>query len=791
MVPVPAAADLVGAGRVAGPDAGVRAARHVTVTGVVQGVGFRPFVDRLARRHALAGWVRNTAGAVEIEVEGAPLDLEHFAADLRTDAPPLARVLVVRVEQIAPRGGSDFAILESRDDPAATPAVPADVALCDACAKEFDDPGNRRFMYPFITCTDCGPRHTVIERLPYDRARTTMQAFPLCAACTREYQTPGDRRYHAESTSCPRCGPRLWAERAERTEAAEAREPAPAMCSLSALAAAAAWLHAGLVVAVRGMGGFHLAADATDDAAVRRLRERKGRESKPFAVMVRDIEEGRSLAVLDARAESFLASPERPVVLVPARAGTVAPSVAPGLSTIGLLLPSTPLHLLLLRWVGRPLVMTSGNLSEEPIAASNAEARSRLAGVADGFLLHDREITARVDDSVVRPAASGAIILRRARGHAPLPIHMSVPAPRPLLAVGAELKHTFALARGDAVWVSPHLGDLSRLETLEHARATLAHYGALFRVEPEVVAHDLHPGYLSTRWAGELGLPRIGVQHHHAHVAAVLAEHGRTGPAIGLAFDGTGYGEDGRIWGAEVLVADLAGYRRLAHLRYVPLAGGDRAIRAPWRSLAGYGSLDPVLAAALEPALAAAPARARAVCSAQIASHLNAPLASSMGRLFDAASCLLGLRMESQYEGQAAMELEALAGRREGALLPFPLAEGQDPRVLDPIPLLLALAEGRRRGDDPADLAASFHETVARAAIQMARTAADATGHDLVVLSGGSFQNARLLDRCMALGAEAGLVMLRPHRLSPNDGAISFGQAAVAAARLSQGALPA
>jgi hydrogenase maturation protein HypF len=760
-----------------------RAASHLTVTGVVQGVGFRPFVNRLALRHALAGWVRNTAGTVEIEVEGAPRDLEEFAAELRIDAPPLARIQGVRTEPITPRGGHDFAIIESCDEPGAAPAVPADVALCKACAKEFDDPRNRRFMYPFITCTDCGPRHTVIERLPYDRARTSMRAFPLCRACASEYATPGDRRHHAESISCPTCGPRLWAERGVTAKP----ERAPAMSAFSALAASASWLRDGLIVAIRGMGGFHLAADATNDAAVRRLRERKGREAKPFAVMVRSIEDAHALGVLSADAKGLLVSAERPVVLVPAREGAVAPSVAPGLSTIGLLLPSTPLHLLLLGRVGRPLVMTSGNLSEEPIAADNDEARARLGNVADGFLLHDREITARVDDSVVRPAASGPILLRRARGHAPLPIH-TLPATRPILAVGAELKHTFALARGDTTWVSPHLGDLSRLETLEHARATLAHFGTLLRFEPEVVAHDLHPGYLSTRWALETGLPAIGVQHHHAHIAAVLAEHGLAGPAVGLAFDGTGYGEDGHIWGAEVLVADLTGYRRVAHLRYVPLAGGDRAIRSPWRSLAGFASLDPALLSAVEPALATIDPRERRVCAAQIASRLNAPMASSMGRLFDAAACLLGLRLESQYEGQAAMELEACAGRRRGEVLPFPLLPSPEPWVLDPIPLLLALAEGRRRGDDPADLAASFHETVARAAIQGARAAADASGLDLVVCSGGSFQNARLLDRCLALGADAGLVMLRPHRLSPNDGAISFGQAAVAAARLSQGA---
>ena len=761
-----------------------RAASHVTVTGVVQGVGFRPFVDRLARRHALAGWVRNTAGSVEIEVEGTPEHLRQFAAELRADAPTLAQIRTVQVEAIAPFGRSDFAILDSRDEPSAVPAVPADVAMCDACLAEFRDQDNRRFMYPFITCTDCGPRYSVIERLPYDRERTSMRAFRLCSRCAEEYATPGDRRYRAESCSCPMCGPRLWAEPA--MEAAPA--PAPAMSSFSALAAAGSWLRAGKIVAIRGMGGFHLAVDATDEVAVQRLREHKGRESKPFAVMVPGIEKARTIAVLSEEAEALLRSAERPVVLLQARPGRLAPSVAPGLSTVGLLLPSTPLHLLLLEWAGRPLVMTSANLSEEPIAAGNDEARARLRLVADGFLLHDREITARVDDSVVRPAVSGPILLRRARGHSPLPLGTGVHTPRPVVALGAELKHTFALAQGDTAWVSPHLGDLSRLETLEHARATLDHYRALFRVDPEVVAHDLHPGYLSTRWAQELGLPAIGVQHHHAHVAAVLAEHRVAGPAVGLAFDGTGHGEDGLTWGAEVLVADLAGYRRIAHLRYIPLAGGDRAIRAPWRSLAGFATLDPGLALAVEPALSHVAPRHRGICAAQLTRHLNTPLASSMGRLFDAVACLLGLRLEMQYEGQAAMELEALAVSGQSMLLPFPLMQSAEPWVLDPVPLLLSLAERKQRGDPPADLAASFHETVARASVRVARAAADAAGVDMVVLSGGTFQNARLMDRCMALGAAAGLTMLRPQRLSPNDGAISFGQAAVAAARLSQGA---
>jgi hydrogenase maturation protein HypF len=547
--------------------------------------------------------------------------------------------------------------------------------------------------------------------------------------------------------------------------------------------AAATALLAGAIVAIRGMGGFHLAVDATSDPAVRRLRERKQREAKPFAVMVASLADAERLVTLDPASAELLASRERPIVLLPAHPGNgIAASVAPALGTLGVMLASTPLHLLLLDAVQRPLVMTSGNLTDEPIAAANDEARARLGALADHFLLHDREIVARCDDSVLRPAASGPVFLRRARGYAPLPLDLPVPAPVPLLAVGAQLKHTFALAPGDAAWLSPHQGDLDHLETLEHVEATLRHYRALFRVTPEVVVHDLHPGYLSTRFALESGLRPIGVQHHHAHVAAVMAEHGETSRVVGLAFDGTGYGEDGKVWGAEVLVADLVSAERVGQLRYAPLPGGDKAVRTPWRSLAGFLSLERGAMKHAERAFAGVASNERTLCEQQIARGLNAPLASSMGRLFDAAACALGLRTESLFEGQAAMELEALAGTAAGADLPFPELDG----IMDPVPLLVALADERAKGTDPAALAAGFHDAVARTAATLAGRAAATAGVTTVALGGGSFQNVRLLDGVIGLLEGRGLRVLRPRRLSPNDGAISFGQAAVAAARLSR-----
>ncbi len=753
---------------------------RVSVTGVVQGVGFRPFVHRLALRHGLAGGVRNSAGDVQIEVEGAAAAVDGFLRALTVEAPPLARIERVATEPVPARGQGGFVILPSTDAADRRQPVSPDVALCAACEAELWDPANRRYRYPFITCTDCGPRFTVIEAMPYDRERTSMRAFAMCEACAREYGSAGDRRHHSETNSCPACGPRVWLE-AEGTTNGRRR-------SDDAIRAAAALLADGKIVAIRGLGGFHLAVDATNETAVRRLRARKHREAKPLAVMVRTLDEARAIARVGPAEAELLTSRERPIVLLKTDPGLsgLAPSVSPGLDTVGVMLAYTPLHHLLLERVCRPLVMTSGNASEEPIAIANDDARQRLAGIADAFLLHDREIVARYDDSVVRVVCGAPLFLRRARGYAPLPIDLPIESPVPLVAVGPHLKHTFTLVHGRRAYLSQHIGDLENLETLEHFQITLGDFRRLFRIEPAVAVRDLHPGYLSTRVAGDLGLGRtMTVQHHHAHVAAVLAEHGVTGPAVGVAYDGTGYGDDGHTWGAEILITDLTGYRRAGQLRYAPMPGGDLAARRPWRAAAGYLSLEPAAAAAFAPAFAGIEPAKQILVQQQLTARLNTPLASSMGRLFDAAAAVLGVRHVAAYEGQAAMELEALAGDRPAQPLPFPVRPGPDGRwELDPIPLLVALGERRRRGASVPELAAAFHESVAAATAELVARVAAATWLGTVVLGGGCFQNARLLATLRARLEARGLRVLAPRALSPNDGAVSYGQAAVAAALL-------
>jgi hydrogenase maturation protein HypF len=752
----------------------VRTGARLSVRGVVQGVGFRPFVHRLAVQWRLAGWVRNASGDVQIHVEGAPEDIAAFRLGLGRDAPPLAHIDEVRCEACAPANLRAFTILESRTEQGRRQAVSPDVALCAACEAELFDRHNRRYRYPFITCTDCGPRFTIIEAMPYDRERTSMRAFTQCRTCSREYETPGDRRYHSETNSCPRCGPRLW------IAGSDTQTP---------LEDAARLLLEGKIVALRGLGGFHLAVDATNDHAVARLRARKEREAKPFAVMVRTLAEARRIATVGEAEAKLLSSRERPIVLLHRRPGRgLAPWVAPGLDTVGVMLAYTPIHHLLCELVGRPLVMTSGNRSDEPIAISNDDAQVRLAGIADAFLLHDRNIVARYDDSVMRVVEGTGVCLRRARGYAPLPLRLPLACPKPLVAVGPHLKNTFTLVHGIDAYVSQHIGDLENLETLEHWRAAFDAYRRLFRLEPEVAVRDLHPGYMSTRIAGDLGLERIiSVQHHHAHIAAVLAEHGVTERAIGIAFDGTGYGDDGNVWGGEFLEADLATYRRAGHLRYARLPGGDLAAREPWRAALGYLALDPDAAHAFTYILDAVHINVRNIALQQMARALNAPFASSIGRLFDAAGAVLGVSLDNQYEGQTAMRLETLAGTRRAQPLPFPMTVMPDGMwILDPLPLLIALGEMRAGGVAIDELAARFHESVAAGADQLAaRLAADA-GTKIVALAGGCFQNARLLISLRARLAARGLRVLTPRRLGPNDGAVSYGQAAVAAALLSR-----
>jgi hydrogenase maturation protein HypF len=714
---------------------------------------------------------------VRIRVEGSAGEIARFTRELVKEAPPLARIDSLGGTSVSPEGYGAFAVIRSDTEAQGRLPVSPDVAVCQACTDEMEDPSNRRYRYPFITCTDCGPRFTVIESMPYDRERSTMRAFRQCPDCLREYRDPESRRYHSETNSCPACGPKVWLEAEGRGRVDGER----------ALAVAAKLLLQGRVLAVRGLGGFHLAALASDEMGVRRLRARKEREAKPLAIMVADVHEARRLALVGDAEAGLLESRERPIVLLERlNHAPLARAVAPRLAHVGVMLAYTPLHRLLLQAVGRPLVMTSGNRSDEPIATGNEEARGRLSDIADALLLHDREIVARYDDSLVRTAGDDVVFLRRARGYAPLPVPLPVPVSRCVLAVGPHLKNTFTVAHEGDAWVSQHVGDLENFETLQHFQDALERFKTLFRLEPEAVVRDLHPTYLSTRVAEETGLEELPpVQHHHAHVAAVMGEHRRTAPTLGLAFDGTGFGDDGRVWGCEFLEADLTGFVRRGMLRYSPLPGGDVAARAPWRSALGYASLAEDGADDLKLAFEGVDATERAVAEQQIHRRVNAPMASSLGRLFDAAAAVLGVRRLAAYEGQAPMELEALAGGIAADPLPLPFSlDEQGVWVLDPLPLLTALGSLRARGDSVTRLAARFHEGVAQGTAELAKRICRERNLDTVALSGGCFQNARLLGGVRRRLEDVGLRVLVPHALGPNDGAVSYGQAVVAAARM-------
>jgi hydrogenase maturation protein HypF len=711
--------------------------------------------------------------------QGAPADVDRFLDGMASELPPLARIDGLEVTESETARLDGFRVVASDVATVGRLPVSPDVAMCEACERELLDPTDRRYRYPFITCTDCGPRFTVIEEMPYDRERSTMAAFAQCPECLREYEDPADRRYHSETNSCPTCGPTVWLE-----AVGESR-----IEGFDAVVGAARLLAEDRIVAIRGLGGFHLAVDARSEAAVSRLRSRKARGAKPLAVMVRRLVDAERLAHVSNAEAALLTSRERPIVVLRMREGArIAPSIAPGLGSVGIMLAYTPLHVLLLEaFGGRPLVMTSGNASDEPIATGNDEARVRLASIADAFLLHDREIVARYDDSLLRVVDDRPVLLRRSRGYAPMPLRLPVPAPEPVLAVGPHLKNTFTLAQGGDAYVSQHIGDLENLETLAHFQDALTRFETLFRIEPCWVVRDLHPGYLSTRIAEESGILELpAVQHHHAHIAAVMAEHGVTDPVLGLAFDGTGYGTDGRVWGFEVLEADLRDFRRLAHQRYAPLPGGDKAARSPWRALLGYSSLEEDGWSWADRPLSHAPVTEVTVTRHQISRKLNAPLASSMGRLFDAAAAALGLRMESDYEGQAAMELESLAASAtHDRLLPFPVVEnGRGLPVFDPVPLLAALARERARGARVDELARAFHETLASTVCDLALRLCEERSLDRVALGGGCFQNALLLSSIRHRLEEGGASVLTPRALGPNDGSVSYGQAVVASARM-------
>ena len=734
--------------------------RHrLQVRGVVQGVGFRPFVHRLATRLGLSGHVGNDASGVFAEVEGPAAAVAALERALRAEPPPMARVDGVEVVPIGAVGEVGFRIVASRPTASTPTFVAPDVAVCDDCLGEMHDPADRRFRHPFVTCTNCGPRFTITARLPYDRPNTTMAAFPLCPACTAEYHDPADRRFHAQPLACPACGPTL---------------------SLP-IAAAQKALAAGRIVAVKGLGGYHLACDPFSDAAVGRLRERKGRVAKPFAVMARDLDVVRTLAAVDAEEARLLSSPARPVVLLRRLTGRtrLADGVAPGNPLIGVMLPYSPLHHLLLEGP-EALVMTSGNLTDEPIAYQDDDARRRLAGLADVWLGHDRPIHVPCDDSVVRVVGGDELPIRRSRGYTPLPVRLPFDAP-PSLAVGGELKTTFCLASGPSAWMSQHIGDMGSVETLAAFERSTAQFQALYGVSPELVVADLHPGYHTRQWAERQVAEPVLVQHHHAHVASLMAEHAVPADeaVVGVVFDGTGYGPDGAIWGGEILVAGYAAFERAAHLANVPLPGGDATIRRPYRAALAH------LRAAgipwdddLPPVTAAADGELD-VLRRQLERGTRCVPTSSMGRLFDAVSSLLGLRQTVTYEAQAAIELEALATRADLDAAPvYAFGPG-----FSATPLLRAIVNDLRQGRDQALIAAGFHRAVATEVADAARRIRARTGIARVGLTGGVFQNAllTLLTRSQLTGD--GFDVMTHRVVPPNDGGLALGQIAVAAAQ--------
>lgn len=753
--------------------------------GVVQGVGFRPFVYNLARRHGLAGFVLNSPRGVFIEIEGEASAAEAFVAALPAEAPPLVRIdEMVRTEMPAV-GDSAFVIRESTTEGSAFALVPPDICVCDACLAETRDAENRRFDYPFTNCTNCGPRYSIIVDVPYDRPLTTMAEFAMCAECRREYENPENRRFHAQPNACAVCGPRLML--------AGSAGPMPAEeTTRGILEWVAEVLRGGGIVAWKGLGGYQLACDARQPGAVEELRRRKRRSEKPFAVMVADAESAAKLCFVSAAEREALEGRERPIVLLRRRPGALlAEAVSPGNSTTGVMLPCTPMHDVLFRiarerWGEEPaLIMTSGNISEEPIVTENAEAEEQLAGIADLFAHHNRRIHTRVDDSVVRVAAGATMLLRRARGYAPQPVWLGR-GEAEVLACGAQQKNTLCLTRAGFALPSQHLGDLENFETLRFFEETLERMKRLFHVQPTVVAHDLHPGYLSTQRALQMeGVRHIGVQHHHAHIASCMAEHGLEGRVLGVAWDGTGFGTDGTVWGGEFLAAEYTGFERYARLRPVLLAGGDAAVREPWRVARSYllDAFDGTIPPGWD---GMAPAERVRIVDTMLQRGVQTMATSSAGRLFDAVAALIGLRQTVSFEGQAAMMLEAAAADGEGESYEF-VVGGSEPAEVDLRPMIRQIAAEVKRGEPQRRMAARFHQTLVAAIVEICCRMRAALQLDRVCLSGGCFQNALLLEGCVArLRAESFAVYFQ-RTIPANDGGISLGQAAVACEMLRLG----
>ncbi|MEA2024410.1 MAG: carbamoyltransferase HypF [Actinomycetota bacterium] len=740
--------------------------RRLRISGIVQGVGFRPFVYGLAGGMGIAGFVGNDTDGVFVEVEHDAETLDRFVTELEASAPPAARIQRITSEDLPFGGDTSFRIVASHHAETGAALVSPDLRTCDDCLRELHDPHDRRYGYPFINCTNCGPRFTITERTPYDRPNTTMKPFEMCHACMTEYRDPADRRFHAQPNACPECGPAIESIPPSDDPIRDARRR----------------IAAGEVVAIKGLGGFHLACDATSDAAVGSLRERKGRVDKPFAVMVADLGTARSVAFIGADEVGLLTSRERPIVLLAKHpSDTISELVAPGNGYVGIMLPYTPLHDLLIE-PGEVWVMTSGNLSEEPIVTGNDDAVERLGSLADGYLIHDRDIHVPCDDSVIRVLDGAEYPIRRSRGYAPFPVPLPFEVP-PLLATGGELKATFCLASGYDGFMSQHIGDMENLETLDAFTHAVNHFVDLFRTEPELIAADLHPGYLSTRWAERQDLPVVKVQHHHAHIASVMAEHGVLDPVIGFSFDGTGYGTDGTVWGGEVLIAGYEDFDRVGHLKATPLPGGDAAVRYPSKM-----ALSHLLTAGIPwtddlPPVSALTDEETRLLATQIERGINTVSTTSMGRLFDAVSALAGVRQIASYEAQAAIELEALADASEGGSYAFAIAGSDESLLIDPAPVLRSIADDVMSGESPGAIAARFHTSVTEMIVETAERVRSRTGLTTVGLSGGVFQNVTLTHATRAALNGKGFEVLIHRLVPPNDGGLALGQAVIAAAR--------
>ncbi|MBW1660388.1 MAG: carbamoyltransferase HypF [Deltaproteobacteria bacterium] len=753
-----------------------RVARRLEVNGIVQGVGFRPFVFQLAEHYGLKGKVANTSSGVTIHIEGAPGRVAAFESDLAVKNPPLAHIVEIAAEDRPVKNYLDFRIVESRGEKVMTTLISPDVSVCDDCLAEMFDPRNRRYRYPFINCTNCGPRYTIIDDIPYDRPKTSMRHFKMCPQCQAEYDDPTNRRFHAQPNACSECGPQVSLFDNRRRQ----------LITDDPIARASELLKQGRILAIKGLGGYHLAVDATDGEAVMRLRSRKLREEKPLALMAYDLESVRRFAWIDPAEEELLASIRRPIVLLKKKAGTaISDPVAPRNNYFGVMLPYTPLHYLLLQSGFEALVMTSGNLSEEPIAIDNDDAFQRLEAIADYFLVHNRDIYLRSDDSIMRYVAGSPRFIRRSRGFVPIPIFLKAHLP-PVLACGAELKNTVCLTRRDTAFLSQHIGDLENLATLEFFQLTIDHLQRILDIHPEIIACDMHPDYLSTRYADEqTQIPKIRVQHHHAHIVSCMAENRLDGPVIGLAFDGTGYGSDGTIWGGEILIAEARDFKRVGHLAAVPMPGGAAAIKEPWRMMISYladafgADFDNRLLDALQSIEAAKIDVVRQMISRRI----NAPLTSSLGRLFDAVAAICGIRNRVSFEGQAAMELEMAASGDGDRPYEHEWKTEGIYRIL-PAPIIRGVVADMQQGVPVGRISARFHRTLVYMFAELCDVVGKEHGLKQVVLSGGCFQNALLLEGLVKMLRARKFEVFTHCQVPANDGGIALGQAVAAAAGL-------